>query len=262
MTKTVLITGGSTGIGRELSILFAKDGYNLIIVSRNLQNLENAANMLRQDYGVEVTVYNKDFFNPNSAFELYEDLKRKNVIINVLVNNAGHGAYGLFAENDLQKLLNIIQLNITSLVTLTHFVVIDMIERGEGKILNLSSVASQVPGPWQSVYHATKAFVHSFTEALRSEVKGKGIVVTALLPGITDTDFFNKADMLESKSVQDKSKMADPAKVAKDGFDALMNGDDKVISGFMNKVQVGMTNIMPEETATDLIKKQQEPIDK
>jgi len=261
MNNTVLITGGSNGIGRELAKLFAKDGYDLVIVSRNQQNLESTAIMLRADYGIKVTTISKDLFNPHSSAELYESLISKNIHIDVLVNNAGHGAYGLFAENDLKKQQDIIQLNITSLVTLTHLFLKDMLEAGHGKILNLSSIASQVPGPWQAVYHATKSFVQSFTEAIRSEVKDKGIVVTALLPGITDTDFFNKADMLNSKSVQDRTKMADPAKVALDGYEALMKGDDKVISGFKNKVQAGISSILPEESSADMIKKQQEPKD-
>ena len=121
-----------------------------------------------------------------------------------------------------------------------------MTARGDGKILNVSSIASKIPGPYQSVYHGTKAFVHSFTEAIRSEVKDSGVTITALLPGATDTDFFNKADMLEAKIVQE-GKLDDPAKVAKDGYDALMRGDDKVISGFKNKMQVAMSNVMPDD---------------
>lgn len=131
----------------------------------------------------------------------------------------------------------IIQLNISSLVVLTHLYLNDMLARGEGKVLNVSSIASKVPSPWQAVYHGTKAFVQSFTEAVLSEVKdrNKNITITALLPGATDTDFFNKADMNDSKVVQDKSKLADPAQVAKDGYEALMAGKDMVVSGLKNK---------------------------
>ncbi len=135
-----------------------------------------------------------------------------------------------------------------------------MVLRGNGKILNVTSIAGKTPGPYQSVYHATKAFAHSFTEAIRSEVKDKGITVTSLLPGATETDFFNKADMLDSKIVQEE-KMADPADVAKDGFDALMSGKDMVVSGFKNKVQVAMGNITPDSMVADKTKKQQEPVD-
>ena len=261
MNNTVLITGGSNGIGRELAKLFAKDGYDLVIVSRNQQNLESTAIMLRADYGIKVTTISKDLFNPHSSAELYESLISKNIHIDVLVNNAGHGAYGLFAENDLKKQQDIIQLNITSLVTLTHLFLKDMLEAGHGKILNLSSIASQVPGPWQAVYHATKSFVQSFTEAIRSEVKDKGIVVTALLPGITDTDFFNKADMNSSKAVQDEDSKADPAGVAKDGYEALMAGKDKVISGLKNKLQMGISNITPDSMIAHNMNEMQKPVD-
>jgi uncharacterized protein len=134
-----------------------------------------------------------------------------------------------------------------------------MVARGNGKILNLSSIASKLPGPWQSVYHGTKAFVQSFTEAVRSEVKGSGVTITALLPGPTDTDFFNKADMQESKMVQEQ-KLYDPADVARDGYKALMDGDDMVISGFKNKMQVAMGNITPDGMLADQMNKMQEPV--
>jgi short-subunit dehydrogenase len=177
----------------------------------------------------------------------------------VLVNDAGQGLYGKFVDTDIKRELSIIQLNISSLVILTKLFLKDMIQRGEGKILNLSSVASKIPGPYQSVYHGTKAFVQSFTEAIRSEVKDSGVTITALLPGATDTDFFNKAEMQDSKIVQD-GKLADPATVAKDGYEALMNNDDMIVSGFKNKVQVAMSNILPDSMVADNVKKQQQPV--
>ena len=133
-----------------------------------------------------------------------------------------------------------------------------MVARGNGKILNVASVAGKIPGPLQSVYHGTKAFVHSFTEAIRSEVKDNGITVTSLLPGATETDFFNKANMLKAKNIQE-GKLASAADVAKDGYEALMSGDDMVISGFKNKMQVGMSNIVPDEMVADNVHKQQSP---
>jgi len=254
-----LITGGTVGIGNELAKLFAKDGYNLIIVARNEQELQQTKNQL-QTSGVSIITIAKDLFEPEAAFQLYEEIKAQNLEVDILVNNAGQGVYGLFEETDIRRELAIIQLNISSLVVLTKLFLHDMLDRGVGKILNLSSIASKSPGPWQSVYHGTKAFVQSFTEAVRSEVKDKGITVTALLPGATDTDFFNKADMQESKIVQDKDKLDDAAKVAKDGYEALMSGDDKVISGFKNKVKVAMSNMLPDDAAADSMKKQQEPV--
>ena len=187
-------------------------------------------------------------------------MKAQGIEVSVLVNNAGQGVYGLFKDTELQRELDIIQLNVASVVALTKLFVQDMLMRGEGKILNTSSVASQAPGPYQSVYHGTKAFVQSFTEALRNELKDEGIVVTALLPGATDTDFFNKADMNESKILD--TGLADPAKVAKDGYDALMSNDDKVISGLKNKVQVTTSTVLPDPAKAAMMRKQQEPAEK
>lgn len=258
-TTYTLITGGSEGIGYELAKQFAEHGHNLVIVARDESQLSRTQQEL-EGAGIEVITIAKDLFGTDAPFELYEEIKQRQLTIDTLVNNAGQGVYGLFEDTDIRRELAIVQLNIASLLVLTKLFLKDMLGRGDGKILNLSSIASKTPGPWQSVYHGTKAFVQSFTEALRSEVKDKGITVTALLPGATDTDFFNKADMENSKAVQDKEKLADPAKVAKDGYDALMSGDDKVISGFKNKVTVGMSNVMPDSTAADMMKKQQEPV--
>jgi short-subunit dehydrogenase len=209
--------------------------------------------------GVDVITIPKDLFVKESPFVLYDEIKQMGLTVDILVNDAGQGLYGEFAATDIFRELDIIQLNISSLVVLTKKFLQDMLQRGDGKILNLSSIASKAPGPLQSVYHGTKAFVQSFTEAVRNEVKDTGVTLTALLPGATDTDFFNKADMEESKIVQD-GKLDDPAKVAKDGYEALMRGDDMVISGFMNKVNVAMSNIMPDKAAAENMHKKQAPV--
>jgi short-subunit dehydrogenase len=256
--KFVLITGATSGIGYELAKLFAKDNYNLVIVSRHQEELDKVAQELGQN-GVQVIAIAKDLFEPESGFELYEEVKAKGVEIDILVNDAGQGVYGEFTETAIRRELAIIQLNISSLVVLTKQFLQDMVSRGEGKILNLSSIASKSPGPYQSVYHGTKAFVQSFTEAINNEVKDTGVTITALLPGATDTDFFNKADMNESKIVQE-GKLDDPAKVAKDGYEALMNGKDMVVSGFKNKVSVAMSNVMPDSAAANSMRKQQQPV--
>ena len=215
-----------------------------------------------QGAGVSVETIPKDLFEATAPFELYDEIKNRGLTVDILVNNAGQGVYGLFEETDIQRELAIVQLNIGSLIVLTKLFLQEMLARGEGRILNVSSIASKTPGPWHAVYHATKAFVQSFTEAVRSEVKDRDITVTALLPGATDTDFFNKADMQASKAVQDKDKLDDAATVAKDGYEALMSGDDKVISGLKNKASVAMSNIMTESKAADMMKKKQEPVTK
>jgi uncharacterized protein len=252
-----LITGGTKGIGYELAKIFAYNGHNLILVARDENNLNQTARELKA-LGVEVITISKDLFIKESPFELYDDIKERGLLVDILVNDAGQGQYGEFAETDIYRELDIIQLNISSLVVLTKLFLQEMLQRGTGRILNLSSIASKAPGPWQSVYHGTKAFVQSFTEAVRNEVKDSGVTLTALLPGATDTEFFKTAEMEDSKVVQD-GKLDDPVKVAKDGYDALMRGDDMVISGFMNKVNVAMSNMMPDSAAAASMNKKQAP---
>ncbi|MDQ0637821.1 short-subunit dehydrogenase [Pedobacter sp. W3I1] len=254
-----LITGASSGIGYELAKLFAKDNFNLIIVGRDEAKLKRAAVALEAQ-GVEVITITADLFEPDAAFDLYEQIKAQNIQIDVLVNDAGQGVYGKFVDTDLNKELDIIQLNISSLVTLTKLYVREMVARGSGKILNVASVAGKVPGPYQAVYHGTKAFVHSFSEAVRAEIKDTPVNITSLLPGPTDTDFFRKADMLDSKVVQE-GELADPADVAKDGYEAMIAGKDMVISGFKNKLQVAMGNITPDSILAEQTGKMQEPVD-
>jgi short-subunit dehydrogenase len=258
--RYALITGASNGIGYELAKLFAGDGYNLIIVARTAEDLQQRADEFKQQYGVDVIPIAKDLFQPEAPFELYDEVKSKNLTVDVLVNDAGQGQFGLFVETDIRRLLDIIQLNVNSLTVLTHLFLKDMVARNEGKILQLASIASQLPGPWQAVYHATKAYVLSFTEALIRELKDSAVSLTALQPGATDTDFFNKAEMQESKILD--TKLSDPAKVAKDGYEALMSGDDKIVSGFKNKAMTSMSNVMPETAVAAQMDKMQEPRDK
>lgn len=258
--KYALITGATSGIGFELAKLFARDKFNLIIVARNQQELDEKSRIF-ESMGVKVKSYAKDLFKREDAFSLCTDVERSGIQVDVLVNDAGQGLFGEFKNTDIQRELDIIDLNISAVVILTKHFLKDMISRKKGKILNLASVASTMPGPWQSVYHGTKAFVLSFSEAIREEVKDTGITITALMPGVTDTDFFNKADMQSSKVVQDKSKMADPADVAKDGYEALMSGEDKIVSGMKNKIMVAMNNIKPDKNVAHSMNEQQKPVD-
>ncbi|MDQ2656571.1 MAG: SDR family oxidoreductase [Bacteroidota bacterium] len=254
-----LVTGGTSGIGYELVKLLANDGYNIVIAARTESDLQRVAREIRERYHVSVLTVAKDLFDRENAFALYNELVSKNIQIDVLINDAGQGAYGKFLDTDIWKELNIIDLNICSLVILTKLILKDMVARGDGKIMNLSSIASKAPGPWQSVYHGTKAFVQSFTEAIRNEIQDSGVTITALLPGATDTDFFRKADMLESKLVQE-DKLSPAEDVAKDGYKALMKGEDMIVSGLKNKVQVAMGNVTPDEQLAEKMKKQQEPV--
>jgi len=256
-----LITGATSGIGYELAKIFAQDGYNIIAVARTEEDLQRVAEEFRS-YGSEVITISKDLFGERAATELYEEVKSKNIEVEVLVNDAGQGVYGLFVDTDLEDQMKIIHLNIVSLTRLTYHFLQDMKRRNSGKILQLASVVSELPAPFQAVYGGTKAYVLNFTEALINELKDTGITVTALQPGATDTDFFNKAGAQESKIVEDKSKLADPAKVARDGYDALMSGDDKVVSGFKNKTQIAMANVVPDTMLAKQMEKQSEPVNK
>lgn len=254
--KTALITGGTSGIGKELAKLFAKDKYNLIIVARDRAELDSTKNEL-QSFGITVKTIAKDLSDMEQAKALCNEI---NTPVHVLVNDAGQGLYGLFTDNELERELGIVHLNICATVILTKHFLKEMVARGEGKIMNLGSVAGKLPGPWQAVYHASKAFVLSFTTAIREEVKDSGVTLTALMPGVTDTDFFNKAGMNDSKVVQDKEAMADPADVAKEGYDALMAGKDRVVAGWKNSLEVHAANLLPDSAVAHQLYEQQKPV--
>ena len=259
-TKTyALITGGTSGIGYELAKIFAGNGHNLILVARDEADLTITRNELLE-LGVDVQIISKDLFDKQAPFELYEEICSKEYNVNILVNNAGQGQYGEFADTNIYRELSIIQLNISSLVVLTKLFLQDMIKKGDGKIMNLSSIASKAPGPLHSVYHGTKAFVQSFTQAIAEEVKDKGITVTALLPGATDTDFFNKADMQQTKVAKESDKLEDAKKVAQDGYNALMKGEQmKISGGLKNKVKVALSNVLSDKTAAKKVQKENAP---
>ena len=258
--KTALITGASSGIGRELATLFAKDGYNLVLVSRSGDQLNDLADKFKQQFGTsEITVIEKDLSDPNAPQEVYDAVTGKNITVNALVNNAGFGEYGKFAtETDLQKELDVIQVNLTALVHLTKLFSKDMVARNEGKILMLGSIASVMPNPMMAVYGATKAFIYSFSEALRNEVKDTDITVTVLMPPATDTDFFNKAGAMNTVAQQEAYK-TDPADVAKAGYDALMKGKDKVVAGFSTKIQAAISHVLPASVVTSNVRSLMKP---
>ncbi|HEX6914725.1 MAG TPA: SDR family oxidoreductase [Chitinophagaceae bacterium] len=241
--KYALITGATSGIGYELAKLFANDGYSLVLSARNAERLQEVANELKQ-LGVEVTPIAKDLFRDGAAKALYQEVKERGILIDVLVNDAGQGEHGKFIETSLERQLELIHLNVVSLVALTHLFTADMVKRGTGKVLQLGSVVSKIPSPYLAVYAASKAFVLSFSEALSYELKDTGVTMTCLMPGRTDTDFFHKAHMEETKEYQ--KPLSDPAMVARYGYEALKRGDTKVVAGVDNKIMLGMTTMMPD----------------
>ncbi len=253
-----LITGASSGIGYELAKQFAKNGYNLVMVARNHDELKARADEFKA-YGINVITMSKNLFTQDDVYSLYSELQLNGISPEILVNDAGQGVYGKFQDTDIHREVDIVNLNIISVIILTKLFLKDRLPKGSGKILNLASIASKAPGPWHSVYHGTKAFILSWSEAIREELKDSGITVTALLPGPTDTDFFNKADMNESKILEDPDNLASPEEVAIDGYNALMNGDDKVVSGLKNKLTVAMSNIATDSMAAHRMAEMQKP---
>ena len=244
--KTALVTGASSGFGREIVKLFAHDGYNVILVARTESELHEVAQQLESEFaGCQTLVIPKDLTQPNAAQELYDAVQQHGWPVHALVNDAGFGEHGLFVDTDLEKELAMIQLNVTSLVVLTKLFGRDMVRRGDGKILQLASTVSFMPVPKMSVYAATKAFVLSFSEALSYELKDTGVTNTALCPGASDTQFFDRADA-EGANVTE-TPLSEPAEVAKDGYDAMMQGETRVVSGAMNKLQVYMSNFVPDK---------------
>jgi short-subunit dehydrogenase len=213
-------------------------------VARSGERLQEVSEEFRQ-LGVQVVALEKDLFDPRAAHEIYDEVRSLGIPVEVLVNDAGQGQRGKFYEVPLQRHLDLVQLDVISLLTLTHLFLADMVSRNEGRILNLASVVSKTPAPEFSVYAASKAFVLSLSEALAHELKDTNVTVTALMPGRTDTDFFLKAGMEDTKEYQEHS-LADPAEVARDGYEALMSGESRVISGAMNKVMIGMVNAKPD----------------
>ncbi|UHG92963.1 SDR family NAD(P)-dependent oxidoreductase [Spirosoma oryzicola] len=244
--KTALITGASSGIGRELTRLFAKDGYKLVLIGRDEESLQQQTYNLKNQYGTQATIIRKDLADPKAPEEIYAETSQQGLTIDVLVNDAGFGHYGLFAtETDLQKELDVVQVNAVALMHLTKLYLKDMVARNEGKILMLGSEVSVVPNPMMAVYGATKAFIKSFSEAIRNELKDTNVTVTVLMPGATNTDFFNKAGAAHVKGA-DPQKTANPSDVAKEGYEALMQGKDHVVAGWANKARVALGHVLPD----------------
>jgi short-subunit dehydrogenase len=254
--KTALITGASSGIGYELAKLFAKDGINLVLVARNKYNLDVVANELRRKYtNIEVTVIPKDLSIIGTAEQLYDHTELLGIEINYLVNDAGIGQRGLFWETSFEKDLEMIHLNIVSVVHLTKLYIKDMIARNEGRILQLASIAAYQPTPLLSVYAATKAFILSFGDALINELQDTNITLTSLIPGPTNTDFFNKAEASETVAAH---KTNEAAKVAKVGYEAMLKGEHHAVATTLVSTQVAMSSILPNDTVAKMARKYME----
>ncbi|UOY92044.1 SDR family oxidoreductase [Ectobacillus sp. JY-23] len=254
--ETVLITGASGGIGKELAYLFAKDGYHLVLIARDGSRLKSIANELQNKYGTQVTMIAKDLSNQEAVSEVYKELQEKRVQVDYLVNNAGFGLFGEFAKTDLDKELNMIDLNIKTLTHLTKLFLTGMMERNKGGILNVASTAAFQPGPLMAVYYATKAYVLSFTEALDNELKDTNIKVAALCPGPTQTEFSSRADLGASKLF--KSGVMDVKQVATIAYKEFQSGKTIVIPGLKNRILAGSIRFMPRKLVTAIVRRVQE----
>jgi short-subunit dehydrogenase len=252
--KTALITGASSGIGLELAKIHAQKGDNLVLVARSEQKLNDLKNELEKQYKISATVMAIDLSNPNAAQELFELTEKDNIKIDYLINNAGFGDFEEFSKSDLNKALEMIDLNIKSLTILTKLYLDGMLERKSGKIMQLASTASFQPGPLMAVYYATKHYVLAFSEAIAEELDGSGVTVTALCPGPTASGFQSAADLGESKLVKDK-KLPSSAEVAKYGYKSMMKGKRVAIHGFENKAMAFSVRFTPRSWVTALVKK-------
>ncbi|RXP54251.1 SDR family oxidoreductase [Lutibacter sp. HS1-25] len=256
-TKTALITGASTGIGKEFAKIHASKGENLVIVARNEEKLFQLKNELEHQYKIEVIVITKDLSQPNASKEIYENVKNLGIEIDYLINNAGFGGLGKFHERALEDDLAMINLNIVALTILTRLFLTDFVNKNSGKILNVSSTASLMPGPLQAVYFATKAYVTSFSNAIAEELHDTNVTVTALLPGATETEFGRISGMEKTAMFK---KTASAYSVALDGYNGMMAGKIDVISGLTLSQKIMMAGIpfSPKKMILKQIRKMQE----
>jgi short-subunit dehydrogenase len=257
MKKTALITGASSGIGLELARLFARDNYDLVLVARSEAKLRDLGDQLAKQHGTKTTVIPVDLSKADAAQTVVDALRAQSIDIEVLVNNAGLGRVGPFAETELAPELEMIQVNIVALVQLTKLLLPAMVARKSGAVLNVASTAAFQPGPLMSVYYASKAFVLSFSEAIADELRNSGVTVTALCPGPTETGFAAAADM-ESTRLFTMTKPMSSAAVARVGYDAMKSGRRVVIAGLRNMLLAQSIRVTPRRMVTTIVRRLQE----
>ena len=256
--STALITGASSGIGEELARLLARQGCRLVLTARRGDRLETLAGELEKAGAEGVCVLAADLAVAGAASRLVEELDRRGLSIDVLVNNAGFGRSGRFLDTDLATEQEMVQLNVVALMDLCKLLGRGMAARGAGHILNVASTAAFQPGPLMAVYYASKAFVLSFSEALAVELQDAGVVVSTLCPGPTRTEFVARADMGETRLVNRVARMASASDVARAALEGLSRGSRLIIPGVMNKLGVLSVRLMPRRWVTALVRRLQE----
>lgn len=256
MKEVALITGASSGIGKDLAHIHAEKGGDLIIVARREKALLELKNELEQQHGVKVMVIAKDLVAPNACRDLFEEISNKGIKVDYLINNAGFGGQGVFHEQDSAYQQKMIDLNIKALTELTRLFLPGMVERNKGRILNVASTAGFVPGPLQAVYFATKAYVVSLSQALASEVNDTSVTVTALCPGATKTEFLENADLEDTMLV--KSGLETSRSVAEKGYKAMMKGKLVEITRISLKLTLEYAiHVMPRKMVLNTVKMSQ-----
>jgi uncharacterized protein len=255
--KTALITGASNGIGLELAKIHASKGGNLVLVARNKSKLDELKVELESQYKISVYTIGKDLSLPNAAQEVYNETAQQKIQVDYLINNAGFGDFGMFVETDWNKELQMINLNITTLTQFTKLYLQDMVARKFGKIMNVASTAAFQSGPTMAVYYATKAYVLSFSEAIDNEVSDKGVTVTSLCPGATESGFQAAAAMEESALVKGK-KLPTSKEVAEYGYKSMLAGKTVAIHGLMNYIMANSVRFTPRAIVVKLTRKLQD----
>ena len=248
MAKTALVTGASGGIGKSIAEQFAKDGVNVIISARSIDRLETIAAEWRSRYGVVVTAIRSDLAQADGAQKLFDAVANRDLRIDYLVNNAGVGVFGLFRDSPLDEIGGMLTLNMISLTVLTKLF-LEQIIAARGKIMNVASMAGFVPGPYMANYFATKAYVLSFSQALEYELKGTGVTVTTLCPGVTQSGFFDSAQMNQSGLVRN-FKLPTSDEVALAGYRALQRGRGVYVAGLLNRLVVFGVRFVPRRLVT------------
>jgi len=247
-SETALITGASAGIGREFAHRFARDGHDCVLLARSDDALHDLADTLESTHSGNTHVLPADLSVPGVADDILAKLQERDLTVDMLVNNAGFGARGSFAELDAPQQIDMIQVNVTALTHLTRHLLPGMLDRDRGGVLNVASTAAFQPGPYMSVYYATKAYVLSFSEGLAGEVRDTNVTVTCLAPGPTETAFMDRADMHGTKLFENASKMT-PEAVAETGYEAFRDGQSLVVPGWPNKIGAVMVRFTPRSVA-------------
>ena len=253
--RTALVTGAASGLGLELSLLLAKDSYNLILIDIDNENLQLAKNQIETNNDVKIHLLAKDLSKPNIANEILQELN--GIQIDVLVNNAGFGLFGTFSDTNWERESEMLNLHIITTTHLTKLLLKGMVERGSGRILNMSSLAAFQPGPLMSLYYASKAYILSFSEAIANELKGTGVTVTVLCPGQTNTSF---QSVVSDSSSENKIgfNIACPQSVALYGYKAMMKGKTVAIPGKINKFLATIHRFVTRSMATKIVRNIQE----